>query len=489
MSGRTTCLDAAEVRRLLAGTLAEEEEGRLAAHLDGCPGCRLVLDQAAGGPPQTGAVTRIDDALRRAMNSLKADNRLLTRSVAVQRQEDTLALAGPTGEELPRPRLGHYQMTEIIGRGGFGVVFKAFDPALHRFVAVKVLAPQLASSAAARRRFAREGRAAAAVSHEHVVAIHCVEEADGLPYLVMEYVAGISLQERLDRDGVLGLKEVLRIGMQIAAGLAAAHAQGLVHRDIKPANILSASWDQTVRLWNPATGEQKAVLRGHTDAVRFVAGSPDGRTLASGSFDGSVRLWDPDKWTQRRLLLSEPYKVNCVAFSPDGSVLATAESPLRQTMAQPGKPITFAGQVRLWDVASGEERAILHGVTGKVHAVAFTPDGQGLVSGGGAWGKFGELALWDPVRRELRTLLAHDEWLEYVAFAPDGRTLVSGGGWRGDCSELRVWDVNPPAETTRPAAPWPVRAPPPAVRFGTAPPLPAPENQRCLPSWSPWRCC
>src|SRR5207302_10794269 len=81
-------------------------------------------------------------------------------------------------------------------------------------------------------------RAAAAVSHEHVVAIHGVAEADGLPYLVMEYVAGISLQERIDRTGLLELPDVLRIGMQAAAGLAAAHDQGLVHRDVKPANIL-----------------------------------------------------------------------------------------------------------------------------------------------------------------------------------------------------------------------------------------------------------
>ena len=126
----------------------------------------------------------------------------------------------------------------MVGQGGMGVVLKAFDEVLHRVVAIKVLAPQLATSASARKRFIREAQAAAAVCHEHVVAIHAVEEADGLPYLVMEYVAGQSLQDRLDQDGPLELEEILRIGMQTAAGLAAAHAQGLVHRDIKPANIL-----------------------------------------------------------------------------------------------------------------------------------------------------------------------------------------------------------------------------------------------------------
>jgi len=118
------------------------------------------------------------------------------------------------------------------------VVLKAFEPALHRHVAIKVLAAAVAGSATARRRFAREAQAAAAVCHDHVVTVHAVSEADGLPYLVMQYVAGESLQARIDRNGPLELMEVVRIGHQTAAGLAAAHAQGLIHRDIKPANLL-----------------------------------------------------------------------------------------------------------------------------------------------------------------------------------------------------------------------------------------------------------
>jgi serine/threonine protein kinase len=118
------------------------------------------------------------------------------------------------------------------------VVFKAFDSELNRPVAVKVLAPHLAGSGAARKRFAREARAAAAIVHEHVVAIHNVESEHEPPFLVMQYVAGESLQVRLDREGPLGVREILRIARQTAAGLAAAHEQGLVHRDVKPANVL-----------------------------------------------------------------------------------------------------------------------------------------------------------------------------------------------------------------------------------------------------------
>ena len=145
-------------------------------------------------------------------------------------------------------RLGHYEIQEVIGRGGMGIVLRAFDEKLHRVVAIKVMAPQLATSATARRRFTREAQAAAAVTHDHIVTIHAVEEADGLPYLVMQYVAGMSLQERLERDGPLQLAEILRIGMQTAAGLAAAHAQGLVHRDIKPANILLENGIERVKI-------------------------------------------------------------------------------------------------------------------------------------------------------------------------------------------------------------------------------------------------
>ena len=135
-------------------------------------------------------------------------------------------------------RLGPYVVLDRIGQGGMGVVLKALDERLGRVVAIKMLSPSLAASSLARRRFEREARAAAAVCHEHVVIIHAVDEDAGRPYLVMQFVAGQSLQEKLDRDGALGVEEVLRIGTQVASGLAAAHAQGLIHRDIKPANLL-----------------------------------------------------------------------------------------------------------------------------------------------------------------------------------------------------------------------------------------------------------
>src|SRR5262245_59138032 len=135
-------------------------------------------------------------------------------------------------------RLAHYEVLEVVGRGGMGVVFRAFDTKLHRVVAIKALAPQFATSSAARQRFVREARAAAAVTHDNVIAIHAVEDQGPVPYLVMQFIDGPTLQKKLDRAGQLPLKEILRIGLQIAEGLAAAHRHGVVHRDVKPANIL-----------------------------------------------------------------------------------------------------------------------------------------------------------------------------------------------------------------------------------------------------------
>ena len=161
-----------------------------------------------------------------------------------------LELLDPPDPAYPETlgRMGSYVILEVLGRGGMGVVLKARDPALERTVAIKVLAPALAHGATARRRFAREARAVAAVGHEHIVTIYAVDEYRGLPYLVMQYVPGRSLQDRLDALGPLEVREILRIGTQAARALAAAHAQGVVHRDIKPANILLENCVERVKL-------------------------------------------------------------------------------------------------------------------------------------------------------------------------------------------------------------------------------------------------
>jgi HD-like signal output (HDOD) protein/tRNA A-37 threonylcarbamoyl transferase component Bud32 len=142
--------------------------------------------------------------------------------------------------ELPAGvvRLDGYELKDIIGRGAMGVIFKAYDPLLRRYAAVKMLSAERLVSSEARERFMREARAAAAIQHPNVVTIYGIHEVHGIYYLVMEYVAGGSLEDEIDRDGALPIARVATYGRQLAAGLQAAHARRVVHRDVKPANVL-----------------------------------------------------------------------------------------------------------------------------------------------------------------------------------------------------------------------------------------------------------
>jgi serine/threonine protein kinase len=145
-------------------------------------------------------------------------------------------------------RIGDCDVLGLLGRGGMGVVFQAFDTVLQRVVAIKTLSPQLASSSEATRRFLREARAAAGINHPNVVVIHAVGEQSGMPYLVMEYVAGRTLHDRIHFGPVFDLSMIQNVAWQVADGLAAAHRRGIIHRDIKPRNIMLEDGSGRVRI-------------------------------------------------------------------------------------------------------------------------------------------------------------------------------------------------------------------------------------------------
>ena len=142
----------------------------------------------------------------------------------------------PTGSSLVGRTLGQYRVESKLGEGGMGIVYQGTDSRLDRKVAIKLLRESVVQDNALMARFKREARVLASLNHANIAAIHGLEEADGTTFLVLEYVPGDTLAERLAR-GPLPLKEALTICAQIAEGIEAAHEQGIVHRDLKPANI------------------------------------------------------------------------------------------------------------------------------------------------------------------------------------------------------------------------------------------------------------
>src|SRR5215510_7528578 len=134
-------------------------------------------------------------------------------------------------------RLGPYEIVSPVGAGGMGEVYRAKDTRLGRDVAVKVLPAHMSSSPELRQRLEREARTISQLSHPHICALHDVGHQNGTEYLVMEYLEGETLSERLAK-GALPLEQTLRYGQEIADALDKAHRQGIVHRDLKPANVM-----------------------------------------------------------------------------------------------------------------------------------------------------------------------------------------------------------------------------------------------------------
>jgi RNA polymerase sigma factor (sigma-70 family) len=192
--------------------------------------------------------------------------------------------------------------------------------------------------------------------------------------------------------------------------------------------LASASHDETVKLWETATGRLKTTLKGHSDRVFSVAFSPDGKTLASASADRTVRFWDVQTGKELRVLAGHTGWVWSVVFSPDGKTLASASG---NTGEQPA-------EARLWDVATGKEIARLRAHTGYIYAVAFSPDGKTLATSGNDKA----IKLWDlgggQGIRERATFQGHKGLPGALAFSPDGKVLASAGT---SDESVRLWDV------------------------------------------------
>ena len=266
MNIKTPCPDARRLEGLLHDSLPPVEQSALTEHVGDCSACQRALDDLAAGPEP--------ERLREAESARPDSGSAYWSAVAQLEKGMTEELPSKGQEEVsPRPRqprvpdvpldflsrsddpahlgmLDHFAIVGVIGRGGMGLVLRGLDTCLQRDVALKVLDPSLVEDETAHKRFCREARAAASITHENVVAVHHVaeEETSEVPYLVMQMIEGESLEERLARTGAPDVKEIVRIGREIAEGLAAAHAKGLIHRDVKPANVLLEQGTGRVKL-------------------------------------------------------------------------------------------------------------------------------------------------------------------------------------------------------------------------------------------------
>jgi hypothetical protein len=269
-----SCLTPERLRQLSADELSPRELAEVEEHVTHCDKCRAKLEKDSAEQSWWEEVRDVltDSALPAACSGVSDDAPDDAAHDGCGAVEQYRQLLGPTDDPRMLGRIGPYEVVGILGRGGMGVVFKGFDGALNRYVAIKMLLPHLATSGGARKRFAREAQAAAAVIHDNVMAIHSVAEWQGVPYLVMPYGRGVSLQRRLSDNGPLEVREILRIGMQTARGLAAAHAQGLVHRDVKPANILLGQDVERITLTD--FGLARAVHDASLTRTGVLAGTP-----------------------------------------------------------------------------------------------------------------------------------------------------------------------------------------------------------------------
>ncbi|KAH0537945.1 hypothetical protein FGG08_005395 [Glutinoglossum americanum] len=183
--------------------------------------------------------------------------------------------------------------------------------------------------------------------------------------------------------------------------------------------VVSGSYDGTVRLWDTAKGAVRHTLEGHSGAVNAVAFSPDGQVVVSGSYDCTVRLWDTATGAVYRTLKGHSDTVSAVAFSPDDQVVVSGSED---------------STVKLWDTATGAVRHTLKGHSDAVYAVAFSPDGQAVVSGS----YDDTIRLWSAATGTVRYALeGHSSTVKAVAFSPDGRVVASGSY---DCT-VRLWDT------------------------------------------------
>jgi hypothetical protein len=260
----SACPGVDELSRFRRGRLSEDRALQVEQHLAGCSACLGRIPPLDASDPLVQAMRAqkgkprlsnpMMESLRQELRSRPLDRRALPQTGPTLEEDkpsldETIAAGQPkmSREEYPflsAPRspdelgwLGTFRVLKVLGQGGMGMVLQAEDTRLQRMVALKVMKPSVAIEPKARQRFLREARATAKLEHDHIIAIHQIDEIGDTVFLAMPLLHGETLDDRLRRESILPVREVLRIGRETAEALAAAHERELIHRDIKPANL------------------------------------------------------------------------------------------------------------------------------------------------------------------------------------------------------------------------------------------------------------
>lgn len=249
MQTPTPCPTKEHLERLVLGRLSGADAEPLVLHLETCDACQ---SSAQGLGTEDTLVQAIRGQARLAVPDAPLLDELIDRvsGLVTPAEETYTGILEPAESPHELGRLGRYAVLKRLGSGGMGVVFEAEELSLGRRVALKIIKPSLAAIPSVRERFLREARAVAAIDDERIVPIYQVGEERDTPYIAMQLLEGLTLEEHLraiERDSgcrTLPVADTVRIGCEIARGLAAAHARGVIHRDVKPGNIFLKGFPQ-----------------------------------------------------------------------------------------------------------------------------------------------------------------------------------------------------------------------------------------------------